>query len=267
MKRYRVKPGVRVRLKDWDPEATPAWDRDKEEAEAEIAKLRQRLQDLQEILYAEHKQRVLMVLQAMDTAGKDSTIRGVFEGVNPQGVRVANFKAPTPIERDHDYLWRIHPHVPGKGEITVFNRSHYEDVLVVRVHNLVPDAVWKKRYDQIVAFEKMLADEGVTILKFYLHIDKAEQKKRLEDRLADPTKHWKFNPADIEERKLWPRYMSAYEDLLSKTSTDEAPWHIVPAHRKWYRNLIVLSTLVKTLEGLKMKYPEPAKGLDKIVIE
>jgi PPK2 family polyphosphate:nucleotide phosphotransferase len=267
MKRYQVRPGDRVRLKDWDPESTPAWDGDKDEAEAELVKLRQRLQDLQEVLYAEHKRRILIVLQAMDTGGKDSTIRHVFEGVNPQGVRVTGFKAPTSIELDHDFLWRIHPHVPGKGEIAIFNRSHYEDVLVVRVHKLVPEAVWMKRYDHIVAFERTLADEGVTILKFYLHIDKAEQKKRFEARLADRTKHWKFNPRDVEERKLWPRYMDAYEDALSRTSTDEAPWFIIPANRKWYRNLLVSSLLVKSLERLKMKYPEPATGLDKIVIE
>ncbi|MEK8024327.1 MAG: polyphosphate kinase 2 family protein [Candidatus Hydrogenedentota bacterium] len=267
MSRYIVKPGGKVRLKDQDPEDKSDWKGEREEAELELIKLRQKLSGLQEILYAQHKERILIVLQAMDTGGKDGTIRHVFEGVNPQGVRIANFKAPSAVELDHDYLWRIHPLVPGKGEIVIFNRSHYEDVIVVRVHELVPEKKWRKRYDQIAAFESMLAEEGVTILKFYLHIDKDEQKERLEARLAEPSKHWKFNPRDLDERKLWPDYMEAYEEALSKTSTREAPWYIIPANRKWYRNLVITRILVDTLESLDMKYPAPPADLDKIVVD
>ncbi len=234
---------------------------------AELEKLNDKLEALQELLFAEHKHKVLIVLQAMDTGGKDGVIRRVFDGVNPAGVRVASFKAPTPEELDHDYLWRIHRQVPGKGEMVIFNRSHYEDVLVVRVHDFVPPEVWRKRFDQINEFEHILAESGTTILKFYLHIDKDEQKERLQARLDDPTKRWKFRLGDLEERKLWDEYMEAYEDVLSKTSTEHAPWYIVPANRKWYRDLVISSVLVETLEGLKMKYPESEENLDGVVIE
>jgi PPK2 family polyphosphate:nucleotide phosphotransferase len=191
----------------------------------------------------------------------------VFEGINPQGVRVAGFKVPTEEELDHDYLWRVHKVTPGNGEMVIFNRSHYEDVLVVRVHNYVPPEVWKKRFDQINQFERTLAENGTTILKFYLHIDLDEQKERLQARLDEPTKHWKFRLGDLEERKLWPDYMQAYEDVLSKTSTKYAPWYIVPANRKWYRDLVISSVLVDTLEGLKMKYPESEENLDGVVVK
>jgi PPK2 family polyphosphate:nucleotide phosphotransferase len=180
---------------------------------------------------------------------------------------VAGFKAPTSEELDHDFLWRIHKEVPGKGEMVIFNRSHYEDVLVVRVHNLVPPEVWGKRFDQINEFESTLAATGTTILKFYLHIDFDEQKERLQARLDDPTKHWKFRLSDLEERKLWGEYMQAYEDVLGKTSTNYAPWYIVPANRKWYRDLVISSVLVDTLEGLKMAYPKSEENLDGVVIE
>jgi PPK2 family polyphosphate:nucleotide phosphotransferase len=203
----------------------------------------------------------------MDTGGKDGTIRHVFEGVNPQGVKVASFKVPTPEERAHDYLWRIHKRTPGSGEIVIFNRSHYEDVLVVRVHNIVPEAVWSRRYDQINAFEKQLAEEGTTILKFYLHIDLDEQKERLQARLDEPEKRWKFSKGDLAERKLWDQYTEAYEAVLSKTSTEWAPWYIIPANRKWYRNLIISQAIVDTLQGLDMHYPQPEDGLDGIVID
>jgi PPK2 family polyphosphate:nucleotide phosphotransferase len=222
---------------------------------------------LQELLYAEHKHKLLVVLQARDAGGKDGTIRHVFEGVNPQGVKVAGFKVPTPIELDHDYLWRVHRRVPGKGEIVIFNRSHYEDVLVVRVHELVPPEVWGRRFAQINDFERLLAEEGTTILKFYLNIGPDEQKERLQARLDEPHKRWKFNPGDLKERKLWPDYTRAYEDVLSKTSTEWAPWTVVPANRKWYRNLVIATTIIETLEGLDMRYPEPAENLDQIVIE
>ena len=207
------------------------------------------------------------MLQAMDTGGKDGAIRHVFDGVNPQGVRVASFKVPTPEERAHDYLWRVHKQTPGSGEMVIFNRSHYEDVLVVRVHELVPKAVWSRRYEQINNFERMLAEEGTTILKFYLHISPDEQKERLQARLDEPHKNWKFSTGDLAERKRWDEYMQAYEDMLSKTSTKWAPWYIIPANRKWLRNLLMSQIIVDTLEGLDMKYPEPEEGLDKVVIE
>ena len=261
MDRYRIKPGQKVKLKDFDPNDKGDWQGKKEEGKAEVLKLNQELSDLQELLYAGQKHRLLVVIQAMDTGGKDGTIRAVFEGVNPQGVRVANFKTPTPLELAHDYLWRVHAQVPGKGELVVFNRSHYEDVLVVRVHNLVPPAVWKKRYDQINEFEQLLTEEGTTILKFYLHIDQDEQKDRLIERIEDPKKQWKFNPGDLEERKLWGKYMAAFEEMLEKTSTKAAPWYVIPANANWYRNLAVGSIIVKALEGLKMKYPQPVENI------
>jgi PPK2 family polyphosphate:nucleotide phosphotransferase len=267
MQSYRVKPGSQIDLRDWDPNDTSAYDGDKTEGKDQLLQLNRRLEELQELLYAEHKHKLLIVLQAMDTGGKDGTIRKVFEGVNPQGVKVASFKAPTPEELDHDYVWRVHRHVPGKGEIVIFNRSHYEDVLVVRVHELAPPKVWKRRYTQINDFERMLAEEGTTILKFFLHIDLDEQKQRLQARLDDPRKRWKFNVDDLKERERWGEYMQAYADAISRTSTKWAPWYIVPSNRNWYRNLVVASTIVETLEGLKMKYPEPAENLDQVVIE
>ncbi len=267
MKHYRIKPDTNVNLNDWAADDHSAFKSNKQDANAEQQALNRKLEQLQELLYAEHKHKVLIVLQAMDTGGKDGTIRRVFEGVNPQGVKVQSFKAPTHDELDHDYLWRAHQHVPAKGELVIFNRSHYEDVLVVRVHKLVPDEIWKRRYEQIRDFERMLAEEGTTILKFYLHIDRAEQKKRLQSRLDDPTKHWKFNEEDIHERKLWDEYMQAYEAVLSKTSTDWAPWYIVPANHKWYRNLVVARVIVDALADLKMSYPEAQQDLEKIVVE
>jgi PPK2 family polyphosphate:nucleotide phosphotransferase len=267
MKQYLVKPETKVKLSKWDPNDMGGFKGSKKRGIAKYEKLNGKLEALQELLFAEHKHKVLVVLQAMDTGGKDGTIRHVFEGVNPAGVRVASFKAPTPEELDHDFLWRVYKEVPGKGEMVIFNRSHYEDVLVVRVHNYVPPEVWKKRFDQINEFERTLAENGTTILKFYLHIDRDEQKERLQARLDDPTKRWKFRLGDLEERKLWSDYMQAYEDVLSKTSTDYAPWYIVPANRKWYRDLVISSVLVDTLERLKMKYPESEENLDGVVIE
>jgi PPK2 family polyphosphate:nucleotide phosphotransferase len=257
MDRYRVAPGKRVDLSQWDPNDKSIFPGKKREGRQRLLELNQRLEDLQEMLYAQHKHQVLIVLQAMDTGGKDGTIRHVFEGVNPQGVRVVSFKKPTSEELDHDFLWRAHEQVPGKGEIAIFNRSHYEDVLVVRVHSLAPKETWSKRYDHINHFERMLADEGTTILKFFLYIDLDEQKERLQARLDEPQKHWKFNPDDLKERKLWSQYIKAYEDAISKTSTDWAPWYVVPANRKWYRNLVVGTVIVEVLEALDMRYPEP----------
>lgn len=267
MKRYLVKPGERVKLPEWDPNDKGEFEGGKKEGLAEIAKLNAKLEALQELLYAEHKHKVLIVLQAMDTGGKDGVIRRVFDGVNPQGVSVASFKVPTQEELDHDYLWRVHKVTPGNGQMVIFNRSHYEDVLVVRVHNLVPERVWKKRYEQINQFERSLAENGTTILKFYLHIDMDEQKERLQARLDEPDKRWKFSLGDLKERRLWPEYMSAYEDVLSKTSTRYAPWYIVPANRKWYRDLVISSALVERLGGLKMKFPEPEGNLEGVVVE
>lgn len=267
MKKYRVSPKDLIKLKDWDANESSEFSGDKVARKERLLKLNTELDTLQETLYAENKHKVLVVLQGMDTSGKDGVIRHVFEGVNPQGVSVAAFKVPTPEELAHDYLWRIHKMAPAKGEIVIFNRSHYEDVLVVRVHDLVPKQVWKKRYAQINAFEHLLADEGTTILKFYLHIDLDEQKLRLTERLEDKTKQWKFNVGDLAERKLWSEYMKAYEDVLNHTSTPWAPWYIVPANRKWYRNLVIGEVLVETLKGLNMSYPAPKDDLTNIVIE
>ncbi len=230
---------------------------DKEKTQEQTAKLVERVGELQELLYAEHTRKVLIVLQGMDTSGKDGTVRKVLRETSPQGVRVVPFQKPTEVELAHDYLWRVHSQVPGRGELVVFNRSHYEDVLVVRVHSLVPKSVWKKRYDHINDFERMLTDEGTTILKFFLHISREEQRERLQARLDDPTKRWKFEHGDLAERKLWDDYMRAYEDVLEKTSTSYAPWTIVPADRKFMRDFIVAGTVVKALEKLKMKYPDP----------
>jgi PPK2 family polyphosphate:nucleotide phosphotransferase len=266
MNKYRVKPGSKVSMKEWDPNDTSEFKGSKAEGLAKNAKLNLKLEELQELMYAEHKHKLLVVLQGMDTAGKDGAIRKVFDGVNPQGVQVASFKVPTAEELDHDYLWRVHKVVPGKGEMVIFNRSHYEDVLVVRVHGMVSPQLCKERFKQITDFEKLLADNGTTILKFFLNIDLEEQKQRLQERLDDPTKTWKFNPGDLEERKLWPEYLKAYEEAIEKTSTERAPWYIVPANKKWYRDLVISTVLVNTLEKLGMKYPAPVEGLKDIVI-
>jgi PPK2 family polyphosphate:nucleotide phosphotransferase len=257
MDRYRVAPGSRVDLAGWDPNDKSACPITKREGRARIKELNRTLEELQELLYAEGRHKVLVVLQATDTGGKDGVIRHVFDGVNPQGVRVASFKKPTPQELAHDYLWRVHYQAPGRGEIVIFNRSHYEDVLVVRVHGLVPQEVWSKRYDQIVDFERMLWQEGTTILKFFLHIDAEEQRSRLQARLDRPDKRWKFNPADLKERELWGEYTRAYEEAIGRTSTEWAPWYVVPANRKWYRNLVIGTVIVEKLQGLNMRFPEP----------
>ncbi len=257
-----MKEGARVRLSEWDCEGAKHRRFDKNDEKEVISSLREKLSELQGLLYAEHKHKVLIILQAMDTAGKDSVIKHVFEGVNPQGVRVATFKEPTSRELDHDYLWRVHKEVPAKGEIVIFNRSHYEDVLAVRVHELVPERVWRRRFDQINDFERMLSEEGVIILKFFLHIDKAEQKKRLMERLEDTAKNWKFSASDLRERSLWSVYTKAYEDALGKTSTAWAPWHIIPSNRRWHRNLVVSRIIVKTLEGLRMEYPRAKEKIN-----
>jgi PPK2 family polyphosphate:nucleotide phosphotransferase len=267
MDRYRIKPGRKIDLGKWDPEDLGDLKGDKESTNAKTANLVQDLDRFQKLLYAEHKHKILIVLQGMDTAGKDGTIRHVFSGVNPQGVRVASFKVPTPEELAHDFLWRVHKQTPGAGEIVIFNRSHYEDVLIVRVHGWITKDVCVRRYADINAFEQLLANEGTTILKFFLHIDKAEQKKRLEERLAEKDSQWKFNSGDLKERKLWGDYMQAYADAISATSTEWAPWYIIPANRKWFRNWLISKILVERLKELKMAYPKPEPGLDQIVIE
>lgn len=265
MEQYRVKPGQAIKLKEWDAGDTGTFE-SKKAAKAELKELRDRLRDLQEVLYAEDKHRLLIVLQAMDTGGKDGAIKKVMRGVNPQGIPVSNFKVPTTEELAHDFLWRVHKQAPARREIGIFNRSHYEDVLVVRVHNLVPESVWSRRYEQINQFEKLLADTGTTILKFYLHISKAEQKERLEARRDTPDKQWKFSLGDLAERQHWDDYMRAYEDALTRCSTDWAPWYIVPANHKWYRNVVIARTIVQTLESLDMQYPDPEEGIEDVVV-
>jgi PPK2 family polyphosphate:nucleotide phosphotransferase len=265
MDRYRIPPNTAVHLSEFDPADTGGTK--EETAKARLQDFDQRLDGLQELLYAERKHKVLVVLQAMDTGGKDGVIRHVLRGVNPQGVKVAAFGPPTGEELAHDYLWRAHAHVPAAGEMTIFNRSHYEDVLVVRVHELVSERVWSRRYRHINEWERLLTDEGTTILKFFLHISRTEQAERLQARLDDPTKRWKFRLGDLAERQRWNDYMAAYEAVLSKTSTRWAPWHVVPADHKWYRDLVVGTALVEALEGLKMAYPEPTEDLSGVAID
>jgi PPK2 family polyphosphate:nucleotide phosphotransferase len=262
---YRVPPNTNVALSEHNPRDSQLAE-SKQQGKQQLRDLTKRLGELQELLYAEDGHKLLIVLQAMDTGGKDGTIRHVFKAVNPQGVKVASFKKPTAEELAHDYLWRVHEHTPGNGEIAIFNRSHYEDVLVVRVHELVPEEVWSRRYDHINEFERLLAEEGTTILKFFLHISLEEQARRLQTRLDEPTKQWKFSLADLGERERWDDYAAAYEAVLSKTSTKWAPWYIVPADRKWYRNLVVASAIVDAMEDLGMAYPPPEQGLDEVVI-
>ncbi len=263
---FRVFPGSEVRLSEHDPDSQDGFSGDKSDGEAALPELRDRLAELQSKLWAESKHRLLVVLQAMDTAGKDGTIRHVFQGSNPQGIQVVSFGPPTELELAHDYLWRVHPNVPGNGYITIFNRSHYEDVLVVRVRELAPEERWRRRYDHINDFERLLTDEGTTIVKLFLHISSEEQRARLQARLDDPSKRWKFREGDLDDRKLWPKFQTAYEEALSRTSTDNAPWYVVPANRKWYRNLVVSSILIDTMERMNCQFPEPQMELERVVV-
>jgi PPK2 family polyphosphate:nucleotide phosphotransferase len=260
----RVAAGSKVNLGAID--AANAHGHLKERAEAELEAQHARLSDLQDRLWAEGRHAVLVVLQGMDGSGKDGTIRNVMGAFNPQGCTVSSFKVPTPIELAHDYLWRIHQRVPGRGEIGVFNRSHYEDVLVVRVNDLVPKGIWSRRYAQINAFERTLAAAGTTIVKFFLHIDREEQRERFEARLGDESKRWKFRLGDLEVRARWDDYMAAYEEALSRCSTDEAPWYVIPANRKWFRNIAVAEILADTLEALDPRYPAPEELPPDLVI-
>jgi PPK2 family polyphosphate:nucleotide phosphotransferase len=265
--RYRIRPGQHVDLRDWDPNDTSGFDGDESAAAGGLTNLRTRLDSLQEMLFIEDRRSLLIVLQGMDTAGKDGTICKVFEGVNPSGVRVAHFRQPGPEELAHDFLWRVHEQAPAKGELVIFNRSHYESVLVEHVHRAISDKECKRRYKLIDEFERLLSEGGTTILKFYLNIDKDEQKKRLEERWADKTKRWKLTEADLAERKLWPQYMKAYERVLEKTSTEWAPWYLVPSNHKWYRDLVVAQVIVKTLDSFRMKYPPGPAGIKSLKVE
>ncbi len=251
----RVKPGAKVRLSAIDPDETHG--HEKGSSGAKLERDLGRLRDLQERFWAEQRSKVLVVLQGIDAAGKGGTIEHVMGAMNPAGVPVTSFKVPTATELAHDYLWRIHQRMPATGEIAIFDRSHYEDVLVVRVHALVPRERWERRFDQINAFERTLAEEGTTILKLFLWIDRDEQRERFQDRFDDPTKRWKFRLGDLEERKRWDDYVEAFEEVLSRCSTDSAPWYVVPANRKWFRNLAVAEILADTLEALDPQYPQP----------
>jgi PPK2 family polyphosphate:nucleotide phosphotransferase len=251
---YRIAPDTKVDLDAIPTDADGGVD--EKDAKKQTKRLLKRLDDLQEVLYAQAKHPVLVVLQAMDAGGKDSTIRHVFGGINPQGCDVVGFKKPTEPEMARDYLWRVHAHTPPRGHITVFNRSHYEDVLIVRVKGFVQPKQWKKRYRQINDFERMLAEEGTVIRKFFLHISKDYQQERLQRRLDRPDKHWKFNPDDLTERALWDEYRHAFEDAIGRCSTKHAPWYIVPAENRTFRNLLVATVMVETLESLDLEYPK-----------
>jgi len=259
----RVKSGTKVKLSKWDPDETFGWS--KQAALTATAKADASLSDLQDRIWAAGKNAILVVLQGIDAAGKDGTISHVMTSFNPQGCTVSPFKVPTAEELAHDFLWRIHKRTPGKGEIAIFNRSHYEQVLVVRVHALEPESVWSKHYDQIREFEQLLTESGTTIVKFFLHISKDEQRQRFQERYDDPKKRWKFSMGDLEERKHWDEYMKAYEDALSRTSTDTAPWYVIPANRNWMRNLAVAQILADTLLDLKPSYP-PEPDLPKNLV-
>lgn len=265
MNQYRVKPASRLKLNRHDPDDTDDYKktaRGKAKAKAATGKLIRRIAELQERLYANADRALLIVLQGMDTSGKDGTIRSVMSAVNPQGCRVASFKVPTPIELAHDFLWRVHQEVPPKGYIGIFNRSHYEDVLITRVHGWVSEKMVKQRFDHIREFEELLYESGTTIVKFFLHISKDEQRERLEERVRDPKKRWKFNEGDLEERQLWDDYLHAFEEMMSATSAPHAPWYVVPANRKWYRNLVVADRVVDALEQMKLKTPPEPEGVD-----
>lgn len=262
-KKLIVEPGTKARLRDRDP-AYHGKLRDEGEAKAGLARNVARLTALQQLLYAEGRHALLIVLQGIDAAGKDGTCWHVMTAMNPQGTTVTSFKQPTPLELAHDFLWRVHPHAPRKGGVAVFNRSHYEEVLVVRVHGLVPKSVWSRRYDEINAFEDMLVSSGTTILKFFLHIDADEQLRRFGERLDDPAKNWKISESDYTERERWDDYMKAYEDMLTRCSTKRAPWYVIPSNQKWFRNLAVSEIIADTLDGFRMKPPPPTVDLEEI---
>lgn len=265
MNAHRVDPESRVKLNNLPADDTGAYDRKKDgkdQAQARTEELLEKLAALQERLYANGERALLIVLQGMDTSGKDGTIKHVMSGVNPQGCRVTSFKVPSPQELSHDFLWRVHQQTPPRGYIGLFNRSHYEDVLITRVHGMISDKMATQRFGQINDFERLLQQNGTTVLKFFLHISKDEQRKRLEARIQNPEKRWKFNPTDLTERKLWSTYIDVYEDAISATSTEHAPWYIVPADYKWYRNVVVAETVVTALHAMKLRYPPAPSGVD-----
>lgn len=264
--RYLVTPGKKLKMQDYSPSDRSLFQGTKEESALFFDNLKTELQDLQKRLYAQHKHRVLVILQGMDASGKDGCVRQVFSCMDPHGMKVISFKRPTALELDHDFLWRVHPQVPGNGEVVVFNRSHYEDIIAVRVKKLFDDAVWQRRYKYVVDFEDMLVGEGTTIIKIFLNISKEEQKERLESRLKDSQKLWKFEPSDLADRAMWNEFQAAYQDLLEKTSTEAAPWYIIPGDRKWYRNLIVAKLLVEKLRTLNLQFPEPKVDPSDIIV-
>ena len=261
--KFRVEPGNKINLEEidarWKPDGMS-----RDDADEEFRHLTEKLRDLQHLMYAEDKHSLLIVLQGRDAAGKDGTIRRVFGPMNPQGCKVTSFKVPSKIELAHDFLWRCHLAAPGRGKVGIFNRSHYEDVLVVRVHGLVPESIWSKRFEHINAFERLLADNNTTVLKFYLHIDREEQLERFKKRIDNPKKNWKISDSDYSERPHWDAYTEAFEDALSKCSTESAPWFVIPANRKWARNLLIARTVADAMEKLKMRYPEPDVDMNEI---
>ena len=263
VKKFLVEPGARIQLDKIDADFKPKG-LDRDEAEERIRELTVELRDLQHLMYAEDQRSLLIVLQGRDAAGKDGTIRHVFGPMNPQGTRVTSFKVPSKEEQAHDFLWRCHKAAPKRGMVGIFNRSHYEDVLVVRVHDLVPKKIWSKRFDHINAFERLLDDKGTIVLKFYLHIDRDEQLERFKKRMNNPKKNWKISDADYTERPYWDAYTESFEDALSKCSTDIAPWFVVPANRKWARNLVIAEIVADTMKGLNMRFPEPEVDMEEI---
>lgn len=268
LEKYRVSHKGKVSLKDYVTDDKSLFGHgDKDDHEPFLDQLTTELKLLQNALYAEGKHRILVVIQAMDTGGKDGTVKSVFSKVDPQGIHVEPFKKPSEEELAHDYLWRVHSKVPRNGQIVVFNRSHYEDIIAVRVKNIYPKSVWKPRYQHIVDFEKMLVDEGTTIIKLFLNISKDEQKARLQARLDNPAKHWKFNPDDLKDRARWEEFQEVYQDVISETGTKHAPWYIIPADRKWYRNLVITRIMVDTLKSLKMEFPVSDWLAEDIVID
>lgn len=262
-----AKPGEKVNLDDLTTKTLGILGRPEEEALPIFQELRRKVASQQRVLYAEGKKRLLIVMQAMDTGGKDGCVRKLFSRVDPQGVWVTPFKAPSTRELSHDFLWRVHKVVPAKGEIAVFNRSHYEDIVAVRVKNLAPEKVWQKRYKHIVDFEQMLVDEGTTVLKFFLHISKDEQKRRLQSRLDRPEKHWKFFPEDLEDRARWDDFQLAYQDVFERTSTEQAPWFIIPADNKWYRDMAVAQIVTHAMDQMNLEYPKVAWDPGKVVVQ
>ncbi|MFC5473208.1 polyphosphate kinase 2 family protein [Paraherbaspirillum soli] len=265
IKQFRVTK--QTRIKDQDAEQKPLSGGDKTKDKEQVAELAAQIGVQQEILYAGQQHKLLVVLQGIDTSGKDGTVNGVFSGVNPQGIRIVSFKAPSSIELAHDYLWRVHQQVPQKGEIAVFNRSHYEDVLVTRVHDWIDDSECQRRYAQICDFERMLAETGTTIIKCLLHISKDEQRSRLQERIDDPSKHWKFDMQDLEERKYWDAYQQLFGQAMQATDADHAPWYLIPANSKTHRNLAIASIVLETLNDLKLALPEPKPELSGLVIK